>query len=58
MDFLGSPMVRNLPANAGDVGLIPDPGKSHMLWGSWAHMPQLRNLSSRACALQKEKLLQ
>ena len=25
-------MVRTLPANAGDMGLIPDPRRSHMLW--------------------------
>ena len=23
-------MVKNLPASAGDAGLIPDPGRSHM----------------------------
>ena len=27
------PVVGNLPANAGDMGLIPGPGTSHMLWG-------------------------
>ena len=26
-DFLGGPVVKNLPANAGDIGLIPDPGR-------------------------------
>ena len=25
-------MVKNLPANAGDTGSIPGPGRSHMLW--------------------------
>ena len=29
-DFPGSPVVKNLPANAGDMGLIPDPGRSYM----------------------------
>ena len=32
-DFLGLPcgsVVRNLPANAGDMGSIPDLGRSHM----------------------------
>ena len=33
-DFLGSPVVKNLPANAGDTGLIPGPGRSHMPWGN------------------------
>ena len=27
---LGSSVVKNLPANAGDTGLIPGPGKPHM----------------------------
>ena len=27
-------MVTNLPANAGDMGLIPGPGGSHMLQGN------------------------
>ena len=27
---LGGPVVENLPANAGDTGLIPGPGRSHM----------------------------
>ena len=26
----GSSMVKNLPANAGDMDSIPDPGGSHM----------------------------
>ena len=29
-DFPGDPLVRNPPANAGDMGLIPGPGGSHM----------------------------
>ena len=28
------PVVKNLPANAGDMGLIPAPGRSHMLRSS------------------------
>ena len=27
-------VVKNLPANPGDTGLIPDLGRSHLLWGS------------------------
>ena len=27
-------MVKNLPAKAGDMGLNPDPGRSHMLWSN------------------------
>ena len=29
-------MVENLPASAGDMGLIPGLGRFHMLRGSWA----------------------
>ena len=29
--FPGGSVVKNLPANAGDTGLIPDPGRSHVL---------------------------
>ena len=29
--FLGGPVVKNPPANAGDTGLSPGPGKSHVL---------------------------
>ena len=28
--FPGGPEVKNLPANAGDMGSFPDPGSSHM----------------------------
>ena len=28
-DFPGGPLVKNLPANARDMGLIPDLAKSH-----------------------------
>ena len=27
----GGSLVKNPPANEGDVGLIPDPGRSHVL---------------------------
>ena len=27
-DFPGGPMVKNLPANAGDTGSVPGPGRS------------------------------
>ena len=29
-DFPGGSVVKNLPANAGDTGLIPDLGRYHM----------------------------
>ena len=30
-DFPGGAVVKNLPANAGDKGLLPGLGRSHML---------------------------
>ena len=33
-DFPGGAVVKNLPANAGDMGSIPGPGKSHMPWSN------------------------
>ena len=38
-------MVESLPANAGDTGLGPGLGGSHMPRSSWAHEPQLLSLS-------------
>ena len=56
-DFPGSPVVKNLPANAGDMGLIPGPGnKIPHVRGNWACEPQiLKPRSPRALALQQEK---
>ena len=45
-------VVKNLPANAGDTGSAPDPGRPHVPQSSWAHAPQLRSLSTRAQELQ------
>ena len=28
------PVVKNLPANAGDTGSIPGPGRFHLTWDS------------------------
>ena len=33
-DFPGGPLVENLPANAGDMGSVPDPGRSHEQWSN------------------------
>ena len=33
-DFPGGPVVDSLPANAGDMGSIPVPGRSHMPRGN------------------------
>ena len=37
-------MVESLPANAGDTGLSPGLGRSHMPQSSWAREPQLLSL--------------
>ena len=37
-------MVGSLPANAGDTGLSPGLGGSHMPGSNWAREPQLLNL--------------
>ena len=46
-DFPGGPMVKNLPANAEDMGTISGPGRFHMSWATkplchnyWAHPPE------------------
>ena len=40
-------MVKNPPANAGDMGSFPGPGRSHRSWRNWAWVP-----GYRACALE------
>ena len=47
-DFPGGAVVKNPPANAGDMGLSPGPGRSHMPRSNKAHAPQLLSLHSRA----------
>ena len=34
MDFPGGAVVKNPPANAGEVGLSPVLGRSHMPWSN------------------------
>ena len=43
-DFPGGAVVENLPANAGDTGSSPGPGRSHMPRSKWAREPQLLSL--------------
>ena len=45
--FPGGAVVKNPPANAGDTGLSPGLGRSHMPWGNQARAPQLLSLRSR-----------
>ena len=33
-DFPGGAVVKNPPANAGEIGLSPGPGRSHMPWSN------------------------
>ena len=33
-DLPGGAVVKNPPANAGDMGSIPGPGRSHMPWSN------------------------
>ena len=56
LDFPGGPVVRSPPANAGDTGLIPGPGGSHMPRSSSARALQLLSLCSRAHEPQLLKL--
>ena len=39
--FSGGAMVKNLPANAGDTGSSPGPGRSHTPQSNKARVPQL-----------------
>ena len=42
--FPGGAVVESLPANAGDMGSSPGPGRSHMPRSGWAREPQLLSL--------------
>ena len=42
--FPGGTVVKNPPANAGDTGSSPGPGRSHMPWSNKARVPQLLSL--------------
>ena len=42
--FPGGSVVKNSPTNAGNMGLIPGPGGSHMPRSNKAHVPQLLRL--------------
>ena len=59
LDFPGGTLIKNLPANARDRGLIPGWGRFHMPQSNQAPVPQLlKPANPRACALQREKPLQ
>ena len=44
LGFPGGAVVENLPANAGDTGLSPGLGRSHMPRSNWVREPQLLSL--------------
>ena len=46
--FPGGSVVKNLPANAGDMGLVPGSGGSRMPWSNQVRAPQLLSWCSRA----------
>ena len=46
--FPGGTVVKNPPANAGDMGSSPAPGRSHMPRSNYARVPQLLSLCSKA----------
>ena len=50
--FLGGPVVKNWPANAGNMGSIPRLGRSHVSQSNKSHVlqrPSLRAATSEAC---------
>ena len=55
MGFPGGPVVKNPPANPGDMSLIPGLGRSHMPRGSSAWGPQLLSLRALEHMLCTEK---
>ena len=55
VSFPSGSMLKNVPANAGHMGSIPDLGRFHMLQSNQAHMPQLLKPEwSRAWAPQEK----
>ena len=53
-DLPGHPVFKNLPANVGDKGSIPGPGRSHMPWNNQVSAAQLL---SKGSATRKDSLL-
>ena len=53
---IGNAVVKNVPANAGDLSLIPHPGRPHMLQSNYACAPHPLRLCSGAWELQSLSL--
>ena len=49
--FPGGLVVESPPANAGDTGLTPGAGRSHVLWNNYGRATQLLCQGSRASSL-------
>ena len=45
--FPGGAVVKSPPANVGDMGSSPGPGRSHMPRSNWARVLRLQSLCSR-----------
>ena len=57
-DFPGGTVDRNLPANAGDRGSIPGPGRSHVLQSNQAHaLPLLKSVCLESVLYNKRSHL-
>ena len=55
LDFCDGPVVKNLPANAGNTGLIRGLGRPHMPRGNNACEPQLLSLRTLEPVLQNKR---
>ena len=53
MGFPGDSVVKGPPAHAGDMGSIPDPGRSYIPQSNKTLVPQLLSLCSAAAAAAK-----
>ena len=50
--FPAGSVIKNLPVNTGDMGLVPDLGRSHVPWSTKAHAPPIWSLCSGVQELQ------
>ena len=58
MGFLGGPVVKTLPANAGDTGSIPGPGRFHTAGQLSPWDTTTEPTRPGACAPRQERPLQ
>ena len=57
LDFAGGPVVKNLPANTGDVGSVSALGRFHLPWNNSILAPQLLTPVLKSHTPQQEKPL-